>query len=204
MQGVFADDTVGAGLAAEGVGAIAHGKGEGAAEGDGAALGEQEVVVQVVGTGAVERNEIVDAVEKELADTKEPEAEAKGVAAAVGEEEDDRPEEVELLFDGEGPEVVERQRGGGAEGVAGEVREVLKEEDKDQQRPELSEMRSMEKGVDGGGHKGEDVKGKDAEGAVGVEVPQARDGVVGLPKAAGDEEAGEGEEEDDAAPAELG
>jgi len=54
MHSVFADETVGAGLAAGGAGAIAHGEGEGAAEGNGAALGEQEVVVQVVGAGAGE------------------------------------------------------------------------------------------------------------------------------------------------------
>ena len=56
----------------------------------------------------------------------------------------------------------------------------------------------------GGGEQGEEVEGKDAEGAAGVEVAQAVVGVVGLPEAAGDEEAGEGEEEDDAGPAELG
>ena len=39
IQGIFADEAVGAGLAAKGVGAIAHGEGQGAAEGDGAALG---------------------------------------------------------------------------------------------------------------------------------------------------------------------
>ncbi len=126
------------------------------------------------------------------------------MAAAVREEQDERPDEVELLFDGEGPEVVEGQGGGGTEGVAGEVWEVLQEEDEDQQRAKLGKVGSGNDGADGDGEQGCDVEGKDAESAAGVEVTQAVDGVVGFPEAAGDEEAGEGEEEDDAAPAELG
>ena len=50
--------------------------------------------------------------------------------AAVGKEQDQRPDEVELLFNGEGPEVIERKRGGVLDGVGGQVREVLEEENK--------------------------------------------------------------------------
>ena len=158
----------------------------------------------MVGDGADEGGHGVDGKEEEDADAEEPEAEAKGVAAAVCEEQDDRPEEVELLFDGQGPEVVEGQRGGGAEGVAGEVREVLEENDEDQEGAELGEVCSVEYGGDGDGEQGEEVEGKDPEGAAGIEVAQANEVVGGFPKASGDEEAGEGEEEDDAGPAELG
>jgi len=157
-----------------------------------------------VGDGADEGGHGVDGEEEEFADAKEPDAEAKGVAAAVGEEDDHGPDEVELLFDGQGPEVVEREGGGGLKGVAGQVGEVLKEEDEDQQRFKLQEVSSGEQAGDGGGQQGGDVEGKDAESAAGVEVTQAVQGAVGFPKAAGDEEAGEGEEENDAAPAELG
>ena len=203
MQRVFADETVGTRLATYRINAIAHGEGECAAEGDGAPLGEHEVVVKVVGDGTDERGKDIDGHQEELADGKEPEAETKGVAAAVGEKDDERPDEVELFFNGEGPEVVERQRGGGTEGVGGEVGEVLQEEDEDEQWPKLDKVGAGVQGSAGGGEQGEDVNGKDAESAVDVEVTQALKGVAGLPKRAGDEEAGEGEEEDDAAPAEL-
>jgi len=83
------------------------------------------------------------------------------------------------------------------------VREVLQEEDEDEQRSKLGEVGAGEQAGDGGGQQGEGVNGKDAEGTVCVEVTQAVKGMVGLPKGAGDEESGEGEEEDDAAPAEL-
>jgi len=101
--------------------------------------------------------------------------------------------------------MVERQRGGRrSESVAGEVREVLEEEDEDQEGSELRKVSAVEKSDGGGGEQGQEVERKDAESAAGVEVSQAIVGVVGFPKAAGDKEAGEGEEEDDAGPAELG
>jgi len=126
------------------------------------------------------------------------------VAAAVREEDDNRPDEVELLFNGERPEVIEGKGGGSLEGVAGEVGEVLQEEDEDQQRAELGEVGSGKDRGDCDGEQGEDVEREDAEGAAGVEVTQTVDGMGHLPKAAGDEEAGESEEENDTAPAELG
>ncbi len=122
----------------------------------------------------------------------------------VREKQDQRPDEIELLFNGEGPEVIERQRGGCAEGVAGEVREVLQEEDEDQQRLELREVSAGKKGGDGRRKNGEEVKREYTEDAARVEVSQAVESVVGLPQAAGDEKAGEGEEKNDAAPAETG
>ena len=83
------------------------------------------------------------------------------------------------------------------------MREVLQEEDEDEQRSKLGEVGAGEQAGDGGGQQGEGVNGKDAEGTVCVEVTQAVKGMVGLPKGAGDEDSGEGEDEDDAAPAEL-
>jgi hypothetical protein len=158
----------------------------------------------MVGDGANEGRHGVDGKEEEDADAEEPEAKAKGVAAAVCEEQDDRPKEVELLFYRQRPEMVERQGRGGAERVAGEVREVLEENDEDQERAELGKVRTVEYGGDGYSEQGEEVEGQDPEGAAGVEVTQANEVVGGFPKASGDEEAGEGEEEDDAGPAELG
>ncbi len=197
VKGIFADEAVGAWLAACGVDAIAHGEGQSAAEGEGATLGKQEVVVQMVGAGTIEGEEGVDGNQEEFANSKKPDAEAKGVAAAVREEHDDGPEEIELLFDGQGPEMVERQRGGRRlEGVAGEVGEVLKEEDEDEQRPELAKVSAIENSDGSGGEQGKEVERKDTECAAGVEVTQAVVGVVRFPETAGDEEAGEGEEED--------
>ena len=202
--GVFADDPVGAGLAAGGRGAVAHGERDGAAEGEGSALGEEEVVVEVVDAGAFEGGKGVDGEKEELGDAEEPEAEAEGVAAAVREEQNDRPDEVELLFYGEGPEVVEGKEGGVVEGVGGQVGEVLEEEDEDEERLELGDGGAGVERAGGGGGEGQDVEGKDAEGAADVEVAQAVALTDGVPQAAGDEEAGEGEEENDAEPAGLG
>ncbi len=114
IQGEFANETVGTGLATCGAGAVAHGEGECAAKSDGASLGEEEVVIEMVGAGAGEGGKSVNGEEEELADGKEPDAQAKGVATTVCQEHDDRPDEVELLFDGEGPEVVEREGRGSA------------------------------------------------------------------------------------------
>ena len=193
-----------AGLAAGGRNSVTHGERDGGTKGKGSGVGEEEVVVDVMDAGALEGVKRVNGEQEELGDAEEPYAEAGGVAAAVGEVEDQRPDEVELLFDGQGPEVVEGQGGVVTEGIAGEVGEVLQEEDEDQQRLELREMGAGEQGGDGGGEQRQDVERKDAESAAGVEVTQAVGGMVGFPKAARDEEAGEGEEENDAAPAELG
>jgi hypothetical protein len=51
---------VAAGLAAGGAGSVAHGERKGAAESEGAALGEEEVVIQMVADGAVEGGQVVD------------------------------------------------------------------------------------------------------------------------------------------------
>src|ERR1700679_463164 len=89
--------------------------------------------------GAFEGGQGVDGEQEDLCDGEEPEAETQSVAAAVSEEQDQRPDEVELLFYGQGPEVVERQGRGALERDRGQMGEVLKKEEKDGQRPELAE-----------------------------------------------------------------
>jgi hypothetical protein len=124
----------------------------------------------VVGDGADEGSHGVNGEEEEHADAEKPEAEAKSVAAAMCEENDEGPEEIELLFHGEGPEMVEGEGRGGFERVAGEVRKILKEADKDEKWAELGETGSGGEGGDGDGEQGKGVEGKDAEGASGVKV----------------------------------
>ena len=80
----------------------------------------------------------VDGEKEDFSDGEEAEAEAKGVATAVGEEKGDRPEEIKLLFHSEGPEVVEGERGGIVQTFDGEVREVLEKKDEDEEGLELS------------------------------------------------------------------
>ena len=94
-------------------------------------MGEEEIVVEVVNASSVEGGERVNRVKEYSGETEDPEAEAKSMAAAVGEEQDERPDEIELLFYGERPEVIERQGKRGLEGSCGEVREVLQEEKKE-------------------------------------------------------------------------
>ena len=192
-----------AGLAAGGADAAAHGEGDGGAEGQGSAVGEQKIVVEVMNAGAVERGERVDGEQEDLGDAKDPEAEAESVATTVGEEQDERPEEIELLFDGERPEVIERKGVGGLEGGGGEVGKILKEEDKDGQRPELGEGGTVSIGKDCCSEEHGEVEREDAESSADVEVAQAVGEADGVPKAACDEKSGEGEEENDSEPAGL-
>jgi len=99
---------MGAGFAAGGSHAIPHGKRYGTAEGKGSALGEEEVIVELMQPGSLEGREGIDAEQKDFGEGEEPEADTEGVAAAMREEQDQRPEEIELLFHGQGPEVIER------------------------------------------------------------------------------------------------
>ncbi len=145
---IFADNSVAAGLAASRADAASHGEGDGGSEGQGSGVGEEEVVVEMVDAGPVEGGERVDGVEEYFGQAEDPEAEAKSVAAAVGEEQDERPDEIELLFNGQRPEVIERQGEGGLEGSRGEMGEVLQEEDEEGERLELREGGTMQAGVD--------------------------------------------------------
>jgi hypothetical protein len=52
------------------------------------------------------------------------------------------------------------------------VREVLEEEDEDQEGAELGEVGSRDEGGDGDGEQGSEVEREDAEGAADVEVAQ--------------------------------
>jgi len=85
------------------------------------------------------------------------------------------------------------------------VREVLQEEDEDGERLELTESSAVhDDGGDRNGQQGDDIQGKNAEGAANVEVAQAMALAGAIPQAAGDEKAGECEEEHEADPAGLG
>jgi hypothetical protein len=121
-------------------------------------------------------------------------------AAFFAEEEDgDGPDEIELLFNGEGPEVREGE-GVGAPVVAdggsdeGGVLEVERE------RQEFAVVVDAEdEGSDGKGSEHTVIKRKDAEDSASVEL--AKEGGVGegIVEDSGNEEAGEDEEEVDAA-----
>jgi hypothetical protein len=122
----------------------------------------------------------------------------------MGDEQDQGPDEIELLFDGQGPEVIERQGRRILERAHGQIGKVLQEEDEDGQRLELREGCAAGDGCDRGGEQGEHVQRKDPERSANVEVAQAMALTEGVPEAAGDEKTGEGEEENDAQPADLG
>ena len=107
--GKFADQPMGTGLAAGRSGAVAHGQRYGATEGEGSGLGNDEVIVEMMRAGAGEGWKGVDGEQKEFGEDEEPDADAKGVTAAMREEQNQRPDEIELLFDGQGPEVIEGQ-----------------------------------------------------------------------------------------------
>ncbi len=99
------------------------------------------------------------------------------------------------MKDGEG-------RGDGA-GEIGEVRHVLEEERGDPDTAE-SGVEAAGEGCSGEDEEqGKEVEGEDAEGAAGVEVASPVRFAERVPEDAGDEEAGEREEERDAGPAGL-
>ena len=70
---------------------------------------KRKSIVEMMRAGAVEGVEGVDGEQKEFGEGEEPEADAEGVTAAMREEQNQRPDEIELLFDGQGPEVIEGQ-----------------------------------------------------------------------------------------------
>ena len=170
--------------------------GEGAAEAELAGAGEEELpIVERVGEGGPDED-----AEEEGPD-EDGEAEAEGGLAGFLENEEEGPDEVELLFDGEAPEVKDLEGRGDGAGEIGEVGHVLEEEGEDADAAERGLEGSREGGSGEEDKEGEEIEGKDAEGAAGVEVAGPVGFAEGVPEDAGDEEAGEDEEEGDAGPA---
>jgi len=71
-------------------------------------VGEKKGVEEVVVDGVGEEWESVDGDAEELGDDEDPETEVESAATRAGEQQQCRPEEVELLFHGERPEVIKR------------------------------------------------------------------------------------------------
>lgn len=144
------------------------------------------------------------------------EADGHETAAVFDEEDHGGPDEVELLFYAERPEVAEVEHGvkatGALEpGVAGPEKvgilgEGVKEADEvaEVEGPEYPVSAPLPVEERGGEEEDEEdavIEGEDAEGAADVEVSNAVPGVAGVVEDAGNEETGEDEEEVDAGPA---
>ena len=182
-------------LAAGGRVAAAHGEGDGGTESEGTAMREKKVIVEAMHPGSLEGSETVDEVEEDFGNTEDPEAEARGVATTMGDEENQWPQEIELLFDRDRPEMVKREGERRFESAGCQVGVVLKEEDEDGERFELSEGGAVGPGVDRGSGDGDEVERKDPECPANVKVAEAMLLTDGVPLAACNEKAGEREKE---------
>jgi len=103
----------------------AEGECECCTEGESSGVGEEKGVEEVVVDGVGEEWESVDGDAEELGDDEDPETEVQGAATRAGEQQQCRPEEVELLFYGERPEVIKRQGDPALLRETGEDGEVL-------------------------------------------------------------------------------
>jgi len=131
------------------------------------------------------------------AESEDAEAEAQRGATSVAEQQKEWPDEVELLFYREAPEVMEG-KGWNGEGHGGQAGEILQEEGVEVKR---AEWVALEEHYDGAEDERCVVEREDAQGAADVEVAEEVGFAGGVPEDAGDEEAGEREEELNACPA---